>query len=126
MKEKDNRSKWLHIRLTAAELVQIKTELSRSTCRALSELARKKLLGKAVTVNYRNQSVDTVTEQLAELKAELHAAGHNFNQAVKKLHVLSAIKDFEQWLISYELDRRRLLAQVEKVGESIHKISEKW
>jgi hypothetical protein len=126
MKEKSKRDKWLHVRLSQAEYEKVHTQFKATTCRKRSDFIRKKLLGQLLVGSYRSASLDKLTEELAELKTELSAAGNNFNQAVKKLHTLSKIKEFEYWLISYELDRRTLLKQVEKASEHIGKAAEKW
>ena len=126
MERKNNRERWLHIRLTADEYDRIAKCFKESTCRKLSDYARKMLLGKPVTINCRNASVDSYTEELAQLKTELNAVGNNFNQAVKKLNMLSSIKEFEHWLIAYELDKRQLFGQIQTVSDHIKKVSEKW
>ncbi|SEI46124.1 hypothetical protein SAMN04487995_0921 [Dyadobacter koreensis] len=125
MKEK-RRNKWLHVRLNQQEFDKIQQQFHATTCRKLSDFTRRKLLGQLLVGNYRNASLDQITEELAQLKAELSAAGNNFNQAVKKLHMLSKIKEFEHWLIGYELDRRTLLRSVEKAAGLIAEVAEKW
>ena len=126
MEHKNNREKWLHIRLTKVEFTQIQKSFEATTCRKLSDYARKKLLGKAITVNHRNASLDSYLEALAQLKSELNAIGNNFNQAVKKLNTLSKIKEFEHWLVTYELDKRQLLEQIQAVNDHIQNASGKW
>ena len=126
MEHKNNREKWLHIRLTKVEFAQIQKSFEATTCRKLSDYARKKLLGKAITVNHRNASLDSYLEGLAQLKSELNAVGNNFNQAVKKLNMLSKIKEFEHWLVTYELDKRQLLEQIQAVNDHIQNASGKW
>jgi len=59
MSEKNNKlSKWLHIRLTEHDHKKISDRFSKTTCRKLSEYARRVLLDKVITVNHRNQSLD--------------------------------------------------------------------
>lgn len=126
MEQKNNRAKWLHIRLTDAEIALIKKAFEGTTCRKLSDYARKKLLDEAITVNHRNASLDSYLEGLAQLKSELNAVGNNFNQAIKRLNTLSKIRDFEHWLVTYELDKRQLLGQIQAVNDYIKSVSEKW
>ena len=126
MKQQSKREKWLHVRLNQSEYEKIQVQFKATTCRKLSDFTRKKLLGQLLVGTVRNASLDALTEELAQLKTELSASGNNFNQAVKKLHTLSKIKEFEQWLIGYELDRRALLRQVERVSEYISKAAERW
>ncbi|REA58207.1 plasmid mobilization relaxosome protein MobC [Dyadobacter luteus] len=126
MKQKSKKDRWLHVRLSQDEYEEIKAQFNATTCRKLSDFIRKKLLSQLIVGSYRSASQDAMIEELATLKAELSAAGNNFNQAVKKLHTLSKIKEFEHWLISYELDRRALVKQVEKAAEHISKKAAEW
>lgn len=123
---KEIREKWLHVRLSDREAAEINKLFKASSERYLSDFARKKVLGKTVFVATRNASLDGLVEELAGLRTELSRLGSNYNQAVKKLHVISRIKDFEQWLVTYELDRRKMLSQIENTGELIADLAEKW
>jgi len=60
------------------------------------------------------------------LRNELNGIGNNFNQAVKKLHTLYQIREFRNWLITYELERKILLNKVDEIKNNIQKIAEKW
>jgi len=127
MKEKNsNRNKWLHLRLTDKEYEQIQEQFTQTTDLKLSDFVRKKLLGKLIIGSYRDASMDAFMEELIGLKNGLSAIGNNFNQAVKRLHTLSKIKEFEHWLISYELERRELSRQMQQAQEFIKKMADKW
>ena len=127
MKEQnDNRTKWLHIRLKPDEHQKIEKKFQKTTCRKLSEYARKMLLNKPLTINYRNQSLDEFMAEIIRLRTELHAIGNNFNQTVKKLHTLQQISEFKDWIINNELQQKILLNKVEEIKKHIQKISEKW
>ena len=43
MEEQNNRTKWLHLRLTPDEYQKIMKEFNKSTCRKISDYARKNL-----------------------------------------------------------------------------------
>jgi hypothetical protein len=124
--QNNNRTKWLHLRLKPDEYRKISKKFSKSTCRKLSEYARKNLLGEPITTNYRNQSVDEFMMEIIRLRGELSALGNNFNQAVKKLHTLQQIPEFKNWIINSELEKKILLNKVEEIKNCIQKISEKW
>ncbi|MBC5836702.1 plasmid mobilization relaxosome protein MobC [Flavobacterium sp. F-392] len=127
MKEQNNnRNKWLHLRLKPEEYQKIHRKFSKSTCRKLSEYARKNLLEKPLTMNYRNQSLDEFMTEMIHLRRELNALGNNFNQAVKKLHTLQQIAEFKAWILSYELEKKKLFNTMEEIKIHIRKISEKW
>ena len=89
--QNNNRTKWLHLRLTPDEYQKIVAAFSKSTCRKLSDYARKNLLQKPIVNKYRNESLDDFMTEMIRLRGELNAIGNNFNQAVKKLHTLQQI-----------------------------------
>lgn len=126
MKEQNNRTKWLHLRLTPDEYQKIMKEFNRSTCRKISDYARKNLLQKPIVNTYRNQSLDDFMAEMIRLRGELNAIGNNFNQAVKKLHTLHQITDFKHWLISYELEKKILFNKVDEIKKYIKKFAETW
>lgn len=127
MKEQNNnRNKWLHLRLKPEEYQKIHKRFSKSTCRKLSEYARKNLLDEPLIMNYRNQSLDELISEMIHLRKELNALGNNFNQAVKRLHTLQQIAEFKAWILSYEQEKKILFDKVEEIKIYIRKVSEKW
>ncbi len=127
MEEQDlNRSKWLHLRLKPTEYNQIHRQFTKTTCRKLSEYARKVLLNKPITVTYRNQSLDDFMTEMMRLRQELNSLGNNFNQAVKKLHSLTQIGEFRTWLITWELEKKILLNKVDEIKNRLNKIADEW
>ena len=126
MKEQNNRTKWLHLRLTPDEYQKIIKEFNKSTCRKISDYARKNLLHKPIVNTYRNQSLDDFMAEMIRLRGELNAVGNNFNQAVKKLHTLNQIAEFKHWLISYELEKKILFNKVDEIKKHIQKFAESW
>jgi hypothetical protein len=127
MEEQDTkRSRWIHLRLKQTEYNQIHRQFTKTTCRKMSEYARKVLLHKPITSTYRNQSLDDFMAEMMRLRQELNSLGNNFNQAVKKLHTLHQIAEFRTWLISWELERKILLNKVDEIKKGIDKIADKW
>lgn len=127
MKEQNNnRTKWLHLRLTSDEHQKIVKEFSKSTCRKLSDYARKNLLQKPIVNKYRNESLDDFMTEMIRLRGELNAIGNNLNQAVKKLHTLQQIAEFKHWQLSYELEKKILLNKVDEIKKNIQKFAESW
>ncbi len=124
--KKENRNRWLHLRLSHDEHEKIYKKFSRSTCRKISEYARKILLEKPIVTNYRNQSLDELMGELIRARKELNGLGNNFNQAVKKLHTLHQIPEFRTWLTTYELEKRILFNKVDEIKRQVQKIAEKW
>ncbi|MDJ1484218.1 plasmid mobilization relaxosome protein MobC [Cytophagaceae bacterium YF14B1] len=125
-KEKENRNKWLHVRLSLEEYNQLRGNYSKATCRKLSEYSRKILLGKPVKILYRNQSLDEFMEEMIQLRKELNLIGNNFNQAVKKLNSLSKITEYRDWLISFEVEKKLLFCKVDQIKNRINQLSDQW
>ena len=124
--QNNNRTRWLHMRLKPDEYNKIYSYFSKTTCRKLSDYARRVLLNKPVTGTLRNQSLDDLMTELMKLRGELNIIGNNFNQAVKKLHTLHQISEFRLWLMTYEMDEKRLLDKVDEIKNHIEKMAEKW
>src|SRR2546423_15025371 len=122
---KQNHSKWLHIRLKETEYDKINRKFTKSTCRKLSEYARRVLLEKQITVNQRNQSLDDFMAEMIRLRNELNAIGNNLNQSVKKLYTLSQIQGFRNWIISNEKRTKILFEKVDEIKNKINQISDK-
>lgn len=124
--EKNNRNKWLHLRLTQKEYEHIHAQCSRTTCEKLSDYARNMLFGKPMIAGCKNQSLDDITAVLFKLRKDLNGAANNFNQAVHELHTLSKISEFKAWLMTYESDKKSLLEKIEIIKNYIDKTAEKW
>ena len=122
----NNRCKWLHIRLKEDELIRINKKFSASTCRKLSEYARRVLLDKVITVYTRSESMDDLMAELILLKNELSAIGNNFNQAVKRLHSMGDKQDLNFWLILNEKDKENFFKKVEEINQKITQLSDQW
>ncbi|MBC5862831.1 plasmid mobilization protein [Flavobacterium turcicum] len=124
--KKNNRTKWIHLRLTTDEYQKLHAKFKKTTCRKLSNYLRNILLEKPIQTTYRNQSLDEMMAQIMLLYKELNAIGNNFNQVVKKLHTLHQIPEFKNWIMSYELDKKILFNKIEETKKYIQKITEKW
>jgi hypothetical protein len=101
-----NRSRIIGLRLSLKEYEQIEKKWKASTCRKLSDYVRRRLLEKPIVTTYRNQSLDDFMAEAIRLGNELNSIGNNFNQAVKKLHTMSDIPEFRNWLITFELEKK--------------------
>jgi MobC-like protein len=124
--KKNNHSKWLHIRLKVDEYNRIQKKFSQSTDRKLSQYARKVLLTKPITVNYRNQSLDDFMYEMIVLRNELNAIGNNLNQTVKRLHSLEDFDEIKIWLLLNETAREIIMKKVTEIKEKIGQINDVW
>ena len=121
-----NRSRKVTVRFTIAEYEQLQDLLANTTCRQLSEYIRRLVLGKPVTIKVRHQSLDDLLEELVSLRGALNAIGHNYNQAVKKLHTLRQIPEFRNWLTTHEEMGQMLLQQSAFLSQRIAQIADRW
>ncbi len=125
-RKNSNRTRIIGLRLTPNEYVKIEQKWKASTCRKLSDYVRQNLFEKPVITSYRNQSMDDLIAEMALLRRELNHIGNNFNQAVKRLHTLSKIAEFKQWLIAYEIEKKILHNKIAEIKKQMLKIAEKW
>ncbi len=119
---KNNRSKWLHIRLTEAEYKKLYVGFSRSTKRKISEYARNILLDKPITVYSRNRSLDDFVAEMILLRNELKAIGNNFNQSVKKLHTMDTDTEINTWALQNENSKQLFFKKVDEISQKLNQI----
>lgn len=124
--QKNNREKWLHVRLTEQENNFIKKQFSMTTEKKISAYIRKMILEKPMIGKVRNQSTDDLITELGKLRMELNAAGNNLNQAVKKLHTLKDLNQIEGWLLTWEMDKISFYKSIASINNSLEKISDQW
>jgi hypothetical protein len=95
-------------------------------CRSLSEYSRNVLLGKKVTVIYRDRSMDEVLEEFILLRQELNFIGNNFNQAVKKLNSMAGMPEAYVWQAMLEILRGQLEPAIGRIKDRIADYSDIW
>ena len=128
MKKQENevRKIFVKIRMNESELTQVKKNQQQTTERNLSNYIRKVSLQKPVIVKYRNQSADDFLRDMLPLKKELNAVGNNFNQAVKKLHILDKIPEFRSWVNTNDSLQQSLIRKVEEIKLRMNQLYEQW
>jgi hypothetical protein len=124
--EVNNRCRWLHLRLTQDEYNLLQLHFKKSTCRKMSEYARRILLTEPVIAGYHNQSLDAFMTEAIRLRKELNSIGNNLNQVVKKLHTMQQIGEFRLWIQAFEGDYERVMADITDIKKLIAKISDLW
>lgn len=125
-KEREVRRRMVVVRLNEREWERLQYFQKMTTEATVSNYLRKVALSKPVLVKYRNATADDFLRDMLELKRELSALGNNFNQAVKKLHVLDKIPEFRSWLTVYEHSRQAFLQKVEQIHQRITRLYELW
>jgi len=124
--KKETRSRKITVRLTLKEFNVMHAQYKKSTCREMSEYVRAILLKRQVTMNYRNQSLDDLIEELKSHRRELNALGNNFNQVVKKLNASQQTHELIQYSSVASLFQKTLLQKVAVIEEKVCNISDLW
>lgn len=117
---------WISFRVKPDEYEVIYGHFTTTTCRKLSEYARKVLLNKPVVINHRNQSADEILSVLNQIKNELSAVGNNFNQVVHKLHTLDNVHEIRYWVTTNEQAQQILLHKIENIRLTMIQLYEQW
>ena len=126
MNEQSPPKEWISFRVKPEEYDKIHKLFQQTSCRKLSEYARKVLLKKPVVFKYRNQSADSFLAEMILLKNELSAIGNNFNQAVKRLHTLDHYSQMRSWLLLYDSTHLSFLNKTDEIKERLNQIYELW
>ena len=114
------------VRFTEGEYKKLYTGFKHTTKRKLSEYIRAVLLHQPVTVYTRNQSFDDFVAEMILLKNELKAIGNNFNQSVKKLHVIQHDQEIKAWATLNENSKEIFFKKVAEIDEKINQIASQW
>jgi len=123
---KNNRKKWLHLRLSEDEHKKIHKGFSSSTSKKMSDYARHILLDKPVTIYTRNKSFDEFAAEMVLLRNELAAIGNNLNQTVKRLHTMTDCEQIRSWALQNEKNKEQFFQKTDEINKKIKSISEQW
>ena len=123
---KEKLIKKMTIRFTEREYQKIITGFKSSTKRQLSGYIRSILLEKPITVYTRNGSYDAFVAEMIMLRRALNMIGNNFNQAVKKLHILEDVEEIKTWAILNENSKQNLFKKIAEINSKIALISDQW
>lgn len=123
-KRKEKRAKWLHLRISKNEYDLLQEWTKQSTCRKSSEFIRDALFQRPIRVFYRSKSADEFLSVALKLKKELSSIGNNFNQAVRKLHLLRTEVGLKEWVANMELEKEIILRKTVAIGTTLQAIYE--
>jgi hypothetical protein len=114
----------LNVRLSQPEWDKVHKLSANTTCRSVSEYARKVLSDKPVRVFYRNQSFDEFEERMTRLLPQLEAIGDNFDQTVKKFLHYDGIPEIRAALPTLQDCAQRFSVIAEEIRSHIEKLSD--
>lgn len=124
--KKNQRNKWLHIRVNEPEYKKIEVGFRSSTKQKISSYARDILLNKPVTIYTRSMSLDDFVAEMIALRNELKAIGNNINQAVKKMHIAEKDAELIFWSNQIEKIKESLFGKIDEINNKIGQISDQW
>ena len=123
---KNNRNRWLHIRLTVEEHKRLHTGFKASVKQKISSYARDILLNKPVTVYTRNRSIDDFITEMILLRNELKAIGNNINQAVKRIHSVDGESELVFRARQLENIKPSLFKKIDEINLKIGTYYDQW
>jgi len=114
----------LNIRLSQQEWDKIHKLAANSTCRNVSEYARKVLTEKPVNVFYRNQSFDIFEEHITRLLPQLELFGDNYDKITQQILALNALPSMVNFLSAQMTYGKGFLGTVAEIKSLIEKLSD--
>jgi len=124
--ENENRSKYLKVRLKPSEEKMLIRQFEKSKFQTLSEYGRAVILGKPVTVIYRDKSMDEMLEELVLLRRELNFIGNNLNQAVKNINSLHGAPDTILWGHLLNIINGKLEPSITQIKDRMNNYADLW
>lgn len=124
--EKNNRLKWLTVRVSESEYAAIQKQFQQTKERKLSVYVRNILLGKPMIKEVRNTSLQEVIAVLIRMQKDLNGIANNYNQMVHRLHISNTKAELKAWIDLYEREKKKLFFDIELISDYIRKTSEKW
>src|SRR5690349_164110 len=79
-------SRTLILRVNTKTIKKLETLLTESDCQSLSDVARRILLERKITVYHKDISLEAPMLELIRIRKELHAIGVNINQITHSFH----------------------------------------
>ena len=116
----------VYLGLTYGEYYTIERKYKTSTCHSLSEYLRKLLLGKPVTIIYRNQSLEDLIEEIVPLNNQINSVRDSLVELLDKLSLQEQIDPLTPSLETLELQINQLCKIIGETKKQIEKITHQW
>jgi hypothetical protein len=111
----------VQVKLTSGDFDRIHKLRQTSDCKSVSELVRRILTRRPITMLTKDTTLDVTMEELIRLRKELHFIGHNINQITHHFHSANFPKDklFYALKVTDEFDKmqQRLNAVMSRITE---------
>lgn len=124
--KKINRTKWLTIRLLPAEYESVTGDFKATTFRKLSDYLRAVIMGKKVTIAYRNRSLDAFMEEMILLRRELNAIGNNLNQVTRRINGCQDDRELQRLLPVYTAVQTKTQDKINEIKTRLDELSDIW
>lgn len=126
VENKNNKNKWLHLRMDEPSYQAVQNNFHKSTEKNFSAYLRKILLEKPLFAGTKDTGLSEILAELHRLQKDLNKIGNNYNQMVHKLHLCDKEAEVKLWVERYNKERGILLEALQSLTEYIHKTAQKW
>jgi carboxypeptidase C (cathepsin A) len=126
IKDDLNRIRGVYVGLPINQYFEIQSQCKKSTCHTVSEYIRKRLSDEPVTILYRNQSLDDLIEEIAELNNQINIVRNNASQVLEKQSQHQQINHDVVSISGLEIAIKNLDQRIEEIKLQIEKIIDKW
>ncbi|MEJ5144726.1 plasmid mobilization protein [Sphingobacterium sp. MYb388] len=123
---KNNKNKWLHLRMDEPSYQAVQNNFRKSTEKNFSAYLRKVLLEKPVFAGVKDTGLSEILAELHRLQKDMNKIGNNYNQMVHKLHLCDKDPEVKLWVSQYNKERGILLEALQSLTGYIHKTAQKW
>jgi hypothetical protein len=124
--QEDKRIQWKNLRFTPEEYQLLEKRFKKTSFRKLSEYMRNVLLEKPVTVNYRDNAMDDVLEEMILLRQELNAIGNNLNQAMRNINSAHGSADTRLWMNLLGVINTKLEPSINQIKDRMNQYADIW
>ncbi|MBL4674605.1 MAG: plasmid mobilization relaxosome protein MobC [Mucilaginibacter sp.] len=122
----DKLTRVLLTRFRQAEYEMINNRFKKTRFRKLSEYVRSVLLGKPVTIFYRDRSMDELLEEMISMRQELNAIGNNLNQAMRSINAMHGNADVRLWIDLLTVVNSKLEPAIQHIKDQMNNYAGVW
>lgn len=116
----------LILRVNQSIIKKLETLLTDSDCQSLSDVARRILLEKKITVFHKDISLEAPTLELIQIRKELRAIGVNINQITHSFHTSESANNKMFQALKVAEEYAKVGDKVEELLGVVASIGRKW
>lgn len=97
-----------------------------SDCHSIGEVARKILSAEKITLFHKDISLATTMEELALIRKELKAIGHNINQQTKYFHGSRNANERAYYANRTAILHQRIEPRIDRLLDIVAQLAQQW